>query len=48
MTNFNYGHSELFWELLIQAIEDESLTKSQRRILIISPGFVTFQSLQAP
>ena len=37
MTNFNYGHSELFWELLIQAIEDESLTKSQRRILIISP-----------
>lgn len=37
MTNFNYGHSELFWELLIQAIEDESLEEENRRILIISP-----------
>lgn len=42
MTNFNYGHSELFWELLIQAIEDDSLSKSQRRIIIISPWIRDF------
>jgi len=37
MSNFNYGHSNLFWELLIQAIEDESLEHTRRRIVLISP-----------
>jgi hypothetical protein len=37
MSNFNYGHSNLFWELLIQAIEDESLEESRKRIVLISP-----------
>ena len=37
MSNFNYGHSNLFWELLIQAIEDETLELERKRVLLISP-----------
>ena len=37
MSNFNYGHSNLFWELLIQAIEDEALEPERKRVLLISP-----------
>ena len=37
MSNFNYGHSNLFWELLIQAIEDETLEPERKRVLLISP-----------
>jgi hypothetical protein len=40
MTNFNHGHSAFFWDLLIQALEDDGLENDRKRILLISPWIV--------
>ena len=38
--NFNYGHFEFFWELLIKSLEDSNLSKERKRVLLISPWIV--------
>ena len=40
MTNFNHGHAAFFWDLLIQALEDDGLESERKRILLISPWIV--------
>ena len=40
MTNFNHGHAAFFWDLLIQALEDDRLEDERKRILLISPWIV--------
>ena len=40
MTNFNHGHAAFFWDLLIQALEDDGLENERKRILLISPWIV--------
>ena len=32
MTNFNHGHAAFFWDLLIQALEDDGLENERKRI----------------
>jgi hypothetical protein len=40
VTNFNHGHAAFFWDLLIQALEDDGLENKRKRILLISPWIV--------
>lgn len=37
MNNYNYGHIDIFWDLIIQALEDNKLTDENKFITIISP-----------